>query len=289
MQLQSRTVHGREYLELVTTLLQRARLAEPTGGVWEAGDFQWAWRRDQHPDPERQVFWFDDEGAPVAAFVVTNWGDHDAFDVVCTPPSGAARAEVAWARAAAYLARTAGPIETTIRDDDALGRDAAHAAGLTPGADAWVSLAMPASNRPAVSPLADGFRLRARAEVATTPHHMIGRNGAHVAERLLECSIYRPELDLFVEAPNGDVAAYGLFWADPVTKVGLVEPMRTEDEYQRLGLARHVLTAGLERLAAAGSTRLQVTYAEGNDASRTLYLGAGFTPWCVSRSYVRRT
>ncbi len=46
--------------------------------------------------------------------------------------------------------------------------------------------------------------------------------------------MYRADLDLAVYAPNGDIAAYGLFWADPVTGVGLVEPMRTEDAYQGL-------------------------------------------------------
>jgi hypothetical protein len=79
---------------------------------------------------------------------------------------------------------------------------------------------------------------------------MARRNGAQVAERLARCSLYRPELDLMVEAPDGGVAGYGLFWADPVTGVGLVEPMRTEDAHQRLGSGRHVLTSGLVRLAA---------------------------------------
>ena len=114
---------------------------------------------------------------------------------------------------------------------------------------------------------------------------MIRRNGDHVAQRLAECSLYRPDLDLAVYAPNGDVAAYGLFWADPVTGVGLVEPMRTEDAYQGLGLARHVLTSGLDRLAGHGCSTLKVSYIEGNDAARRLYLGAGFEPGATSRTY----
>ena len=48
---------------------------------------------------------------------------------------------------------------------------------------------------------------------------------------------------------DGGVAAYGLFWFDPATATGLVEPMRTEDDHQRRGLARHVLTAGVDLLA----------------------------------------
>jgi hypothetical protein len=43
------------------------------------------------------------------------------------------------------------------------------------------------------------------------------------------------------------VAGYALFWFDPVTRVGLLEPMRVEDGYQRRGLARMLLTNGLDR------------------------------------------
>jgi ribosomal protein S18 acetylase RimI-like enzyme len=59
-----------------------------------------------------------------------------------------------------------------------------------------------------------------------------------------------------------------------VTKVGLVEPLRVEDPYQRRGLARALLTAGLERLAKRGARRLKVGYATA--AARDLYIGAGF-------------
>jgi ribosomal protein S18 acetylase RimI-like enzyme len=116
---------------------------------------------------------------------------------------------------------------------------------------------------------------------------MIARNGEHVAERLAGCSLYDPELDLLVEAPSGEVAGYALLWADPVTRVGLLEPMRVENPYQRRGLARHLLTAGIERLVARGCTRLKVSYMDENPAARNLYLGAGFVPESTSRVYRR--
>lgn len=58
----------------------------------------------------------------------------------------------------------------------------------------------------------------------------------------------------------------------PVTRVGLVEPMRTQDAHQRRGIARHILATGLDRLAASGCLRLKVM----NDIP--LYLRAGFQP-----------
>jgi RimJ/RimL family protein N-acetyltransferase len=77
---------------------------------------------------------------------------------------------------------------------------------------------------------------------------------------------------------DDSVAAYGLFWFDPESATGLVEPMRTEDDHQQRGLARHVLTAGVDRLARAGATRIKICFEPSNPASRNLYLSAGFQP-----------
>ena len=109
------------------------------------------------------------------------------------------------------------------------------------------------------------------------------RSGEGVGARLRQCSLYDPALDLAVETADGETAGYALFWFDPVTKVGLVEPMRVEDAYQRRGLARAMLTAGLDRLAKRGARRLKVGY--GTDAARGLYTGAGFRATSTSRSY----
>jgi GNAT superfamily N-acetyltransferase len=70
----------------------------------------------------------------------------------------------------------------------------------------------------------------------------------------------------------------GLFWYDPGTATGLVEPMRTEDDHRRRGLARHILTTGIDRLAATGAERIKICYETANPASRDLYLGVGSEP-----------
>src|SRR5579883_169254 len=77
-------VGGLEYLALVTRLLQRAHQMDPTGGLWEAADFHWWWRRDQHGDPARQTFWLVGD-TPVAAVVLMNWGNHLQCDPIFTP------------------------------------------------------------------------------------------------------------------------------------------------------------------------------------------------------------
>ena len=116
---------------------------------------------------------------------------------------------------------------------------------------------------------------------------MIPRNGPDVAVRLAQTSLYRPDLDLCIRDRGDQVAAYGLFWYDPVTRVGLVEPMRAEDAHQRRGLAGHVLAEGLSRLAALGATRLKVSYELDNSTAERLYLSAGFTAESTSSTWVR--
>ncbi len=282
-----RQVAGLEYLELVTTLLQAARRAHPTAGVWEAGDLQWWWRRDQHADAAEATFWLDGE-QPVAAVVCTNWGDRIGCDVLGADPDEAAVMKVAWPHARQHVETHRDlPVEMTISDDDNALLDAIASAGFEPTEEVGVETWMTADARPAVPQLPTGFTLVSRADAPVRPLPMIGRNGEHVAERLAECSLYRPELDLAIYDADGEVAGYSLFWADPVTGVGLVEPMRTEDRYHRKGLGRVILAAGLDRLAAHGCERLKVTFIVGNDAARNLYLGAGFLPATRSRTYRR--
>jgi GNAT superfamily N-acetyltransferase len=194
--------------------------------------------------------------------------------------------EIVWTRAFARINTLHDkPVEMAINEDDVVRIERAMAAGFEATDEVYVPTWMTAAGRPKPTPLPPGFELKARSDDPARPHPMIGRNGEDVAERLRECSLYRDDLDLAVYAPNGDVAGYGLFWADPITGVGLVEPMRTEDRYQRLGIARHILTTGLERLSAHGCERLKVSYMTGNEASRRLYLGTGFHPGSADRTY----
>ncbi len=142
--------------------------------------------------------------------------------------------------------------------------------------ETWLS----ADARPPISPLPDGYRLSNRLDTMHRPHHMISaeRNHPDPEPRLRQTSLYRPDLDLVVHDSRDSVAAYGLFWHDPVSATGLVEPMRTEDDHQRRGLARHILTTGIDRLVAAGAQRIKICYEPDNPASGRLYLSAGFRP-----------
>lgn len=268
------------YLDLATRLLQDARLTDPEGGLWEAADLQWWWRVDQHPDPEGQWFWVDD-GLPRAAVVFTRWKGSIGCDLLGAGAPLAEHADRLWGVARTQF--TDQKVEMLIRDDDAVQIAAAAASGFVAGGDHFVTAWMGVDERRRSESLPAGIRVE---PYSGGPHPMVTRSGDRVGERLAECSLYRPDLDLAI-LDGGTVAGYALFWADPVTGVGLLEPMRIEDAYQGRGLSKMLIAEGLERLAAAGCTRLKVSFDPKNEAAARLYLGAGYRPRSTARAWTR--
>ena len=283
------SMRGPTYLAATTALLQRARRQAPAAGLWEAADLQWWWRRPRSSDHLDQSVVIDEWDRPLATVALTDWGDRWACDPLVVADRAADLLPSIWPRAQEALELVApAAFETSVRDDDPLMADLAISSGfgLTPAryAETW----MAAGDRPPVPSLHDGYRLSDRVHDRRRPHHLVARNGPDVAARLAQTSLYRPELDLCIRDHDGAVAAYGLFWYDPSTAVGLVEPMRAEEPHQRRGLARHLLAEGLARLAARGATRMKVSYELDNPAAEQLYLSTGFTPESTSSVYVRR-
>ncbi|HWF83168.1 MAG TPA: GNAT family N-acetyltransferase [Streptosporangiaceae bacterium] len=277
-------VTGSRYLPLATTLLQRTRLRHPTGGIWEAADVQWWSRLDQATDQDGQLFWLDERAEPLAAVLLTSFARSTQCDVVVLSDDPDFARSV-WQAALSRPIPTDNHVEFPVRLDDSVGIAELSAAGLSPSnGPNIITCWLDADHAPKIPPLADGYRLMSRADAPHQPHPMIGRNGPHVERRLRRCSLYQPELDLSVIAPDGQIAGYGLFWADQATRVGLVEPMRTEQAHERRGIASHLLAEGLTRLVAHGCQRLKVS----NDIG--IYLRAGFAPLTTATAaiYSRR-
>lgn len=268
---------GLGYLEAVTALAQRVRAAHPTAGIYEAADFQWWWGRPRASDGIAQLFWFDDTGRPEAAAIATDWRETTDIAPIVMPNAdpdwishvierglaqvsekGLEGVGIVIDRADSVMVEVLGGFGFTQLDDE-LG-------------DAWLS----ADARPGVSELPSGYRLATRLDTVSTPHHMVPRSGPDVEDRLHQTSLYRADLDLVVLDGDARAAAYGLFWLDPETRTGLVEPMRTEDEHQSRGLARHVLTAGINRLFDAGAERVKIAWDPKNTPAHKLYTSVGF-------------
>jgi GNAT superfamily N-acetyltransferase len=272
---------------LATELLQRARLADRQAGIWEAADVQWWWRKARRSDDVEQLFWVDSQG-PVAGVLLTSWTDSSwQCDPIVVPGLPGVEPDGVWARALEEAwARAVDGFDVPVRDDDPVLKELVAASGLVAGesdSTAW----MDADDRPGVQSPAEGFALVDRTQRRSTPHPMRHRNGDEVEERLGRCPLYDPELDLAIEAVDGRVAGYSLYWFDPVTSVGLVEPVRVEAEYQRRGLARAMLTAGIDRLAALGAQRVKVSYR--TEPAGALYQDLGFQPTSTTTWYEARS
>lgn len=243
---------------------------------------QWWWRRPRVTDELALPVWFDEVG-PVAASGLTAWETTWQIDVFAV--ASIVDEELVWkATLEAASWHAPGPLEILVGGEDAPPADLARASGFTMTDEVSGTAWMDADHR---SPVAEvgGFVVVDRSTVPGRPHPMIARNGEAVERRLRQCSLYDPALDLAVEDEQGRVAGYGLFWFDPTTLVGLVEPMRVEDDFQRRGAGRLLLTTGLERLARRGAERLKVGFQ--TDIARRLYLGAGFMQTSVDRRLVR--
>ncbi|MFC7620746.1 GNAT family N-acetyltransferase [Microlunatus sp. GCM10028923] len=273
---------GPEALALSTDLLRRARLADPDGGVWEAADVQWWSRRPRASDDVRRPFWLDDEG-PVAGVLITSWrADRWQCDPIMVPGTGGPDPGVVWTRVGDLVAtHVRGSLELTVREDDPTFTELIMDSDFVAQGRSMIDWLAP-GDRSAPRAPATGFTIIDRSGTADSPHPMRERNGPEVAERLRACPLYDPALDLAVVTDDGRVAGYSLYWFDPVTRVGLVEPMRVEDEFQRRGVATAMLLEGVDRLARRGAERIKVF---GPESGRTVYRTAGFRPGQTLISY----
>ncbi len=275
-------LRGVARLDATTMVLQRARQVDDLRGMWEGADVQWWWRRPRLTDELALPVWFDENG-PVAAAGLTAEEHTWQVDVFAVP-SIVSDEEVWSATLEAVVPHRRHGLEMLVHEDDATLIDLAMASGFTMTDELSGTTWMDADDRPPVEHV-PGFCVVDRASGADRPHPMIARNGEHVERRLQQCSLYDPTLDLAVEDDHGAVAGYALFWFDRRTLVGLLEPMRVNDEFQRRGLARMLLTNGFDRLARKGARRLKVGFT--SDAARALYVGAGLVQTSVDRLLTR--
>jgi GNAT superfamily N-acetyltransferase len=88
--------------------------------------------------------------------------------------------------------------------------------------------------------------------------------------------VYDRELDIVIEAPDGQVGAFCIVWTDPVNQVGLFEPVGTHPDFQRKGLGRAVMLEGLRRLKHRGMKSAIVSTYEDHPPAIKLYESVGF-------------
>lgn len=87
---------------------------------------------------------------------------------------------------------------------------------------------------------------------------------------------YRLDNDFVVVAPDGKIVSFATVWWDPLNRIGVFEPVGTDPAYQRRGLGKAVMLAGLHRLYALGATVAWVGTGS-ETAANGLYESVGFT------------
>jgi GNAT superfamily N-acetyltransferase len=81
--------------------------------------------------------------------------------------------------------------------------------------------------------------------------------------------LYRRDLDVVAEAPDGAIASFCTLWYDDVTRSAYFEPVATVPEHQRIGLGRAVMAEAAGRARHMGATQVCVTGA--SEAANALY------------------
>jgi ribosomal protein S18 acetylase RimI-like enzyme len=96
--------------------------------------------------------------------------------------------------------------------------------------------------------------------------------------------------ELVVVAPGGRFAAYLIYWIDPISKSGLVEPVGCHSDFQRRGLTRALMYEGMRRMVEQGMTTAVVLHEAPteNPASTALYRSVGFSPKYGSYEYRKK-
>ena len=119
-----------------------------------------------------------------------------------------------------------GPVAGALLTDwrEAWGCDLIAVAGVAPGRSELLGRAVRRSDELGLDVV--DMLVRDDRTAAVGAHPLSRRNGEPVEDRLRQCSLYDPALDLSIRTPDGELGGYGLFWHDPTTGVGIVEPIR---------------------------------------------------------------
>jgi predicted N-acetyltransferase YhbS len=81
---------------------------------------------------------------------------------------------------------------------------------------------------------------------------------------------FRKDLNIVVEAPDGNFVAYCGMWYEPVHAVAYVEPVATDPNHRRMGLGRAAVMEGVRRAGEAGAKVAWV------GSAQPFYLSLGF-------------
>ena len=134
-------------------------------------------------------------------------------------------------------------------------------------------------------PVEDGYRIRSMGDTSEFDSRALaswrafhpdeaeeGCGSGNWFANMQSAPLYRRDLDIVAESPNGEIAAFSTIWYDDFTRNGVCVVVGTSPEHQRKGLGKAVITEGLTRVKKMGGLRV---FANGFDEpANALYRAA---------------
>jgi GNAT superfamily N-acetyltransferase len=266
---------------------------------WHPGGLTWGLATG---DPALLKAWYD--GGRAVAWAMLDGRGH--VSAQCDPEADVdgevARAVIDWAASS-----PSGLLAATVDAGEGLLQDRLVEAGLVAplGAPFFLDLRRSLSDLPSVV-LPSGFTVRpvrrdegeARAAVHRDAWSLLPvGDGLPVASnfdhatyaRVAASPRYRHDLDLVVEADDGELVATCTGWLDPQSSSAELEPVGTSPAHRRLGLASAVCIAAMHSLAALGADAVTVHPRgdAGYPAARAVYEQIGFVAVGRTMAYWR--
>jgi mycothiol synthase len=241
-------------------------------------------------DPTPYLHLYEEDGRLIA--LVLLYPRHQGYEVLLDPRHRGSDLEAAlldWAERQMWArmqeAGGTGPsVGTSVMDCDTVRRDLLVARGYGPAGDPTFAYTTRSLTDPIPdSQLPEGFTIRAttgeQEAVALGEVHAgsFGSSWPGDAYRaVMQTPAYRFGRELVVVAPDGRLAAFLIYWCDPVSKSGLFEPVGCHADFQRRGLTKALMYEGMRQLQMEGMTAAVVLHLISSAPAAALYAAAGF-------------
>lgn len=249
-----------------------------------------AWR-GQHLAEHFQLC--EDDSGALAGLVMLYPARYAGFNVVIHPSRRVAELEqalIAFGDAAMQRVMLAAekrePYASDATECDTLRRAALAQAGFTaPDAPYMLYNTRPLDAPIPASILPDGFTIRAVVDEGEADALGAVHSGAFGSSwtgeeyrRVMRTPGFHVDRELVVQAPDGRLAAFAVYWVDEVSRSGLFEPVGCHRDFQRMGLTKELLYEGLRRMRAHGLATAVVLNLVSSEAAAALYRSVGFVP-----------
>jgi mycothiol synthase len=283
-----RSYQGPEDLQAMLDLLSEGRQANNGTYYVHRGDLQWWLFYTDTPSEEWQSqirLWMEDDGLVGWALISP---DQHALDVYTIPGlRGDPRESEMLAQAVEEMSALAEVQSVWVAENDEVRVRWFEEYGFAVAEDHFVHFKRSLTGPLDGPPLPDGFSLRSSHGPEDAQLRSVASHAAFGSKkpfddywprtlRFMQSPVYVPEHEIFVMAPDGQVAAYCIIWTDEISKVGHFEPVGTHPDFQRKGLGKSLLFEGLRRLKAGGMNKADVCTNYDNPAAIRLYESVGF-------------